>query len=220
MALLGKEKGNSAGQVVDVALYESMFNLMEAVVPEFSGAGVIREPSGTTLTGIVPTNTYRCKGGKYVVIGGNGDSIFQRLMIGIGREDLSVDPRLSSNAGRVEHEAEIDEVLAQWCMAHELSDILAVMEEQRVPAGPIYSVEDMFNDPHYQARGMFERVEIDGKPLDIPAILPKLSQTPGRTQWPGGAVGSHNQEVLQEILGLKDEELSSLAESGVVSSPN
>lgn len=220
MALLSKEKGNSAGQVVDVALYESMFNLMEAVVPEFSGAGVIREPSGTTLTGIVPTNTYRCKGGKYVVIGGNGDSIFQRLMIGIGRADLSVDPRLSSNAGRVEHEAEIDEVLAQWCMAHELSDILAVMEQQRVPAGPIYSVEDMFNDPHYQARGMFERVEIDGKPLDIPAIVPKLSQTPGRTQWPGGAVGSHNQEVLQDILGLEDEELTRLAESGVVSSPN
>jgi crotonobetainyl-CoA:carnitine CoA-transferase CaiB-like acyl-CoA transferase len=217
MALFGKEKGNSAGQVVDVALYESMFNLMEAVVPEFSGAGVIREPSGTTLTGIVPTNTYRCKGGKYVVIGGNGDSIFQRLMVGIGREDLSTDPRLSSNAGRVAHEAEIDEVLAQWCMTHELTDILAVMEAQRVPAGPIYSVEDMFNDPHYQARGMFERVEIDGKPLDIPAILPKLSQTPGRTQWPGGDVGSHNREVLEELLGLSPEEVRALTQSGVVS---
>lgn len=219
MALLGKEKGNSAGQVVDVALYESMFNLMEAVVPEFSGAGVVREPSGTTLTGIVPTNTYRCKGGKYVVIGGNGDSIFQRLMIGIGRDDLGIDPRLSSNAGRVEHEAEIDEVLAQWCMAHELPDILAVMEDQRVPAGPIYSVEDMFNDPHFQARGMFERVEIDGKPLDIPAIVPKLSQTPGRTQWPGGDVGSHNHEVLVDLLGLGAKELMGLAKNGVVSTP-
>lgn len=216
MALLGKEKGNNGGQVVDVALYESMFNLMEAVVPEYSGAGVIREPSGTTLTGIVPTNTYRCKGGKYVVIGGNGDSIFQRLMAGIGREDLSTDPRLATNAGRVEHEAEIDEVLAQWCMAHELPEILAVMEQQRVPAGPIYSVEDMFNDPHFQARGMFERVEIDGKPLDIPAMLPKLSQTPGRTQWPGGRVGSHNQEVLEQLLGLSPQEVATLAASGVV----
>lgn len=216
MALLGKEKGNSGGQVVDVALYESMFNLMEAVVPEYSGAGVIREPSGTTLTGIVPTNTYRCKGGKYVVIGGNGDSIFQRLVAGIGREDLSTDPRLATNAGRVEHEAEIDEVLAQWCMAHELPEILAVMEQQRVPAGPIYSVEDMFNDPHFQARGMFERVEIDGKPLDIPAMLPKLSQTPGRTQWPGGRVGSHNQEVLEQLLGLSPQEVATLAASGVV----
>ncbi|GAB3095724.1 CoA transferase [Aestuariicella hydrocarbonica] len=217
MALLGKEKGNSSGQVVDVALYESMFNLMEAVVPEFSGAGVIREPSGTTVTGIVPTNTYRCKGGKYVVIGGNGDSIFQRLMSAVGREDLSVDPRLSSNAGRVTHEAEIDEVLAQWCMARELPDILAILEAQRVPAGPIYNVEDMFNDPHFQARGMFERVEIDGKPLDIPAMLPKLSQTPGCTQWPGGDVGSHNQEVLEQILGLSASELEQLATAGVVS---
>lgn len=217
MALLGKEKGNSGGQVVDVALYESMFNLMEAVVPEYSGAGVIREPSGTTLTGIVPTNTYRCKGGKYVVIGGNGDSIFQRLMVGIGREDLGTDPRLATNAGRVEHEAEIDEVLAQWCMAHDLPEILAIMEAQRVPAGPIYNVEDMFNDPHFQARGMFERVEIDGKPLDIPAMLPKLSQTPGRTQWPGGRVGSHNQEVLEQLLGLTAAELAELTASGVVS---
>lgn len=216
MALFARQAGNGAGQVVDVALYESMFNLMEAVVPEFSGAGVIREPSGTTVTGIVPTNTYRCQGGKYVVIGGNGDSIFQRLMVAVGREDLSTDPRLASNAGRVEHEAEIDEVLAQWCMANELSTVLSVMERQRVPAGPIYSVEDMFNDPHFKARGMFERVEINGKPLDIPAILPKLSQTPGATQWPGGDVGSHNQEILSGLLGLSEDDLASLNSQGVI----
>ncbi len=220
MALFSRQRahqqGEPSGQVVDVALYEAMFNLMEAVVPEFSGAGVIREPSGTTVTGIVPTNTYRCRGGKYVVIGGNGDSIFQRLMVAIGREDLSRDARLSTNAGRVEHEAEIDEVLAQWCMSHELPEVLEVLEAHRVPAGPIYNVKDMFEDPHFQARGLFERVEINGKPLDIPAILPKLSGTPGATRWPGGELGSHNREVLGNLLGLDDESLRALADAGVV----
>jgi crotonobetainyl-CoA:carnitine CoA-transferase CaiB-like acyl-CoA transferase len=216
MALFAREKGQARGQVVDVALYEAMFNLMEAVVPEFSGAGVVREASGTTVTGIVPTNTYRCKGGKYAVIGGNGDSIFQRLMVAVGRADLSTDPRLANNAGRVAHEQEIDEVLAQWCMQHDLAEVLAVMEEHRVPAGPIYSVEDMFEDPHFQARGMFERVEIDGKPLDIPAILPKLTGTPGKTRWPGGDVGSHNADVFERVLGLSSEELSRLRADGVV----
>ncbi len=217
MALLARERGQSdGGQVVDVALYEAMFNLMEAVVPEFSGAGVVREPSGTTVTGIVPTNTYRCKGGKYVVIGGNGDSIFQRLMIAVGRTDLAEDERVSTNAGRVTHEAEIDEILAQWCMTHELGEVLEILEANRVPAGPIYSVEDMFEDPHFQSRGLFERVEIDGKPLVIPAILPKLNGTPGSTQWPGGEVGSHNHEILSGILGLSAQDILDLREKGVV----
>src|SRR5690606_35929787 len=157
-----------------VALYESMFNLMEAVVPEFSGAGVVREPSGTTVTGIVPTNTYRCKDGKYVVIGGNGDSIFQRLMEVAGRPDMAVDPRMANNSGRVQHELEIDNALAAWCMSENANEILQRLEAARVPAGPIYNVRDMFADPHFNERGMFERVEINGKPLAIPAILPKL----------------------------------------------
>lgn len=217
LALLERTKNsNKVGQVVDVALYESMFNLMEAVVPEFSGAGVIREPSGTTVTGIVPTNTYRCKDGKYVVIGGNGDSIFQRLMEVAGRSDLATDPRMSNNAGRVEHELEIDNALAAWCMSKSANEILQLLEAARVPAGPIYNVRDMFSDPHFQARGMFENVEINGKPLTIPAILPKLAATPGRTDWPGGEIGSHTKNILQSVLHFSDEEIEKLKREGVV----
>jgi len=216
MALLAKERGTATGQVVDVALYEAMFNMMEAVVPEYSGAGVVRGPSGTTVTGIVPTNTYRCADGKFVVIGGNGDSVYQRLMVAVGRPDMGTDPRMADNAGRVEHEQAIDHVLAQWCLSLPSKDVLQKLEDNRVPGGPIYSVEDMFEDEHFRARGMFEQVEIDGKPLEIPAILPKLSDTPGKTCWPGGEVGSHNDEVLGGILGLSAEDRVGLASSGVI----
>jgi len=216
LALLEREKEGGDGQVVDVALYESMFNLMEAVVPEFSGAGVIRQPSGTTVTGIVPTNTYRCKNRKYVVIGGNGDSIFQRLMEVAGHPEMASDPRMANNAGRVIHEAEIDHALATWCLSKDSEKILELLDKARVPAGPIYNVEDMFADPHFNARGMFEQVEINGKPLKIPAILPKLSETPGRTDWPGGEVGSHTQDVLENILNFSSEDIARLKEHGVI----
>lgn len=206
----------SEGQVVDVALYESMFNLLEAVIPEFDGAGVIRQPSGTTVTGIVPTNTYRCKNGKYVVIGGNGDSIFQRLMTIAGHPEMASDSRMANNAGRVKHEQEIDNALASWCMSKDSEEILKLLEEARVPGGPIYNVEDMFADPHFNERGLFEQVEIDGKPLKIPAILPRLSATPGRTEWPGDAVGSHTLEVLETVLNLSKNQISELKQSGVI----
>ena len=216
MAMLGRERGQCEGQVVDVALYESMFNLMEAVVPEFSGAGMVREPSGTTVTGIVPTNTYRCRDGKYVVIGGNGDSIFRRLMEALECPDLAHDPRMADNAGRVECENEIDQVLADWCRARASEQVLSVLEQARVPAGPIYSVADMFADPHYRARQMFEAVEIDGRTLEIPAMLPKLRGTPGETLWPGGNVGDETWQVLQDTVGLSAEALTRLRERGVI----
>jgi crotonobetainyl-CoA:carnitine CoA-transferase CaiB-like acyl-CoA transferase len=217
LALLGRERSDKGqGQLVDVALYESMFNLMEAVVPEFDGAGVIRQPSGTTVTGIVPTNTYRCKNGKYVVIGGNGDSIFQRLMTVAGHPEMASDPSMANNAGRVTHEQTIDNALAAWCMSLDADDILRLLDQARVPGGPIYNVEDMFADPHFQARGMFEQVEIDGKPLKIPAILPKLADTPGRTDWPGAEIGSHTQDVLQNILRFSDQEMAALKQAGVI----
>ncbi len=217
LALLERERNDRGnGQVVDVALYESMFNLMEAVVPEFSGAGVIRQPSGTTVTGIVPTNTYRCKNRKYVVIGGNGDSIFQRLMEVAGHSNMAKDSRMANNAGRVIHEAEIDHALATWCLSKDSDEILELLDKARVPAGPIYNVEDMFADPHFNERGMFEQVEINGKPLKIPAILPKLSETPGRTDWPGGEVGSHTQDVLENILSLSEGDIIGLKERGVI----
>lgn len=211
------EKGEEAkGQVVDVALYEAMFNLMEAVVPEFDGAGIVREPSGTTVTGIVPTNTYRCKNGKYVVIGGNGDSIFQRLMTAAGHPEMASDSRMANNAGRVKCETEIDAALKAWCLSLNSEPLLEILDEARVPAGPIYNVEDMLADPHFNERGLFEQVEIDGKPLKIPAMMPRLTETPGRTDWPGGAVGSHNQEVLQGLLKLDDAQLSELRLAGVI----
>ena len=216
LALLERERGSGQGQVVDVALYEAMFNLMEAVVPEFDGAGVIRQPSGTTVTGIVPTNTYRCKNGKYVVIGGNGDSIFQRLMEVAGHPEMARDPRLANNAGRVQHEQEIDNALAAWCMSKDAAEILQLLEQARVPGGPIYNAADMLADPHFQARGMFEQVEIDGKPLKIPALVPRLTETPGRTDWPGGAIGSHTGQVLRDLLALSPEQIERLQADGVI----
>ena len=215
MALLEKQSSGE-GQVVDISLVESMFNLMEAVVPEFDGNGTVREPSGSTVTGIVPTNTYRCRDAKYIVIGGNGDSIFQRLMIAADQRQMAEDPRLASNQGRVEHEAEIDKLLAAWCSAHDSTELLEKLDKARVPAGPIYNVEDMLNDPHFNARGLFETVEIDGKPLKIPALVPRMSRTPGCTRWPGGDLGSANQEVLGDLLGLDEDQLSELRAAAVI----
>jgi crotonobetainyl-CoA:carnitine CoA-transferase CaiB-like acyl-CoA transferase len=216
LAIIQRAKPGGEGQVIDVALYESIFNLMEGIVPEYDGGGAIRGPSGTTVTGIVPTNTYMCDDGKHVVIGGNGDSIFKRLMTVAGRSDMAENPEMADNAGRVKHEAEIDMALADWCAAHSSTHVIYVLEEARVPVGPIYSVEDMVNDEHYNARGMFETVEINGEPLKIPSILPKLSGTPGRTDFPGGEVGSHNDEVLGEILGLDASQVEALRADGVV----
>ncbi|MEH6580297.1 MAG: CaiB/BaiF CoA-transferase family protein [Halioglobus sp.] len=216
LALIQRAKpGSGEGQVIDVALYESIFNLMEGIVPEYDGGGVVREPSGTTITGIVPTNTYLCDDGKHVVIGGNGDSIYKRLMTAAGRSDLAEDPELAVNAGRVVREAEIDAALSEWCTAHSSAHIIATLEEVRVPVGPIYNVEDMMNDPHYQARGLFETVEIDGEPLKIPAIMPRMEGTPGRTDWPGMEIGSHNDEVLRGILKLDEAEIEQLRADGV-----
>ncbi|MFN2328769.1 MAG: CaiB/BaiF CoA transferase family protein [Chromatocurvus sp.] len=207
---------NDEGQTIDVALYESVFNLMEGIVPEYDGAGVVREPSGTTITGIVPTNTYTCRDGKHVIIGGNGDSIFRRLMIVAGRPDMAENPAMAQNAGRIIHQAEIDAVLADWCQRHAAAEVIAQLEAERVPVGPIYSVADMLADPHYQARGMFEQTEISGRSLKIPAIMPRLDKTPGRTDWPGGDIGSHNAEILQSVLSLSDAEMAALRADGVI----
>ena len=207
---------NGEGQVIDVALYESMFNLMEAVIPEYDGAGVVREASGTTVTGIVPTNTYKCADGKFVVIGGNGDAIFKRLMVAAGYPEMAENPEMADNAGRVIHEAEIDKALGDWCLSNPAQVIIDTLEADRVPVGPIYNVEDMMADEHYQARGMFEQVEIDGKPLKIPAILPKLKSTPGETTWSGPKLGSHNDEVFGDILGLDADALAALKASNTI----
>lgn len=210
-----KGKGNP-GQVIDTAIYEAVFNMMEGVVPEYSGAGVVREPSGSTLTGIVPTNTYRCRDGRFVIIGGNGDSIYKRLMNAMGRADLADDPRMANNAGRVQHEAELDAAITAWTGTLDAADVLAMLDKAGVPAGPIYSVVDMMNDEHFRARGLFEEVQVEGSPLTIPAMVPFLSDTPGRTEWPGPALGEHNREIFHGLLGYTDEEVIALHRDGVI----
>jgi len=204
------------GQVVDVAIYESVFNLLESVVPEYDGAGVVREPSGSTLTGIVPTNTYRCADGKYVIIGGNGDSIYQRLMRAIGRPDMAEDPRFATNARRVENEREIDAAISAWTGARGSAAVLEALRAAEVPNGPIYSVADMMADPHFNAREMFETVSVGGKPLRIPAIPPILGETPGRTDAPGPPLGAHTDEVLERLLGVQADARAELRAAGVI----
>jgi crotonobetainyl-CoA:carnitine CoA-transferase CaiB-like acyl-CoA transferase len=217
MACLHRERTPGAGgQVIDTALYEASFNLLEGVVPEYDGAGVVREPSGSTITGIVPTNTYRCLDGRFIVIGANGDSIFKRLCDTMDRADMGLDPRLENNAGRVRHEAEIDAAIEAWTGSLDSKTALRLLEDARVPAGPINSVADMMVDPHFIARGLFEEVDVNGKPLKIPAMVPKMSETPGRTDWAGPEVGAFNAEVYGELLGLGESELEELKKKGVL----
>jgi crotonobetainyl-CoA:carnitine CoA-transferase CaiB-like acyl-CoA transferase len=217
MACLYQARNPGArGQVIDTALYEASFNLLEGVVPEYDGAGVIREPSGSTITGIVPTNTYRCADGKFIVIGANGDSIFKRLCLAMGRQDMADDAALKHNTGRVEHEKEIDAAIEAWTGSLNAAGALNALEEARVPSGPIYNVADMMSDPHFNARGLFEEVDVNGSPLKIPAMVPKFSETPGRTDWAGAEVGAHNREVYCGLLGMAESELEALREQGVV----
>jgi crotonobetainyl-CoA:carnitine CoA-transferase CaiB-like acyl-CoA transferase len=216
LALVAQGRQRADGQVVDVAIFESVFNVLEGVVPEFDGAGIVRGPSGSTITGIVPSNTYICADGKYVVIGANGDSLFQRLMRAIGQPQLAEDARLANNAGRVRHEAEIDAVIAAWTGAHDSQTVIRTLDEISVPGGPIYSVADMAADPHFRARELFEEVIVNRQPLKIPAIAPKLAQTPGATHWPGPKIGEHTDEVLSTLLGLSNTELQRLRSEKVI----
>ena len=204
------------GQVIDTALYEAVFNMMEGVVPEYDGAGIVREPSGSTVTGIVPTNTYRCADGKFVIVGANADSIFRRLCETMDRADLAKDPRLANNSGRVEHEAELDAAISAWMESLDSNTALERLERSRVPAGPIYNVADMMADKHFRARGLFEEADVGGKPLKVPAMMPKLSVTPGRTDWAGSDVGAFNDEIYGDLLGLSTQDMARLKEKGVI----
>ena len=210
-------KGTGEGQVVDVALYESIFNLMESTLPEYVTAGVVRERQGSTVSGIVPTNVYPCEDGRYIIIGGNADSIFRRLMQAIGRADLAEDARLATNAGRVPHAALIDDAIAAWTRGREYEEAFATLDAADVPCGPIYSVADQVADPHFAARGLIEHVTVaSGEEVAIPAIAPQLSETPGRTTWPGPPLGAHNDEVYRDLLGLDVETRAGLKSRGVI----
>ncbi|MYM41112.1 CaiB/BaiF CoA transferase family protein [Duganella qianjiadongensis] len=210
----GRLKGE--GQMVDVALYESVFNLMESLVPEYDHAGVVRERTGGALPGIVPSNTYTTRDGENIVIAGNGDAIFKRLMLAIGRIDMAGDPQLERNDGRVQRTAEIDGAIQAWCDTMDIDSALTVLKAADVPAGKIYSVRDMMTDPQFLARQMFEQHQFaDGTPVKLPAISPKLSATPGQTRWIGPALGQHNEEVLQS-LGYSGEQIAALKRDGVL----
>jgi formyl-CoA transferase len=203
------------GQVVDVALYEAVFAMMESMLPEFGFDASVRERTGAALPGIVPSNTYKCKDGKYVVIGANADSIFKRMMKAIGRPDLGEDPALANNAGRTRQTAMLDQVIGDWCATVRLDEALAVLERAEVPSGRIYSIADIASDLHYQARGMIERHKLGERDLLLPGIVPKLSESPGGTQWIGPKLGEHTREILGE-LGYDDGRIEQLKANGVV----
>lgn len=204
------------GQFIDVALYESVFAVMESLVPEYSMLKHVRERSGASLPGISPSNTYPCKDGHYVIIAGNGDAIFKRFMTAIGRGDLGEDPRLAHNDGRVAHNAMLDEAIAAWTSSHDLETVLARLGAAAVPCGKIYTAAEICTDEHYRARDMIETHTLpDGVPVEMAGIVPKLSETPGKTQWLGPALGAHTEEVLAS-LGISGAEFQALRDAGVV----
>jgi crotonobetainyl-CoA:carnitine CoA-transferase CaiB-like acyl-CoA transferase len=218
MALHVRDKdAEKRGQLIDVALYESVFSLLEGMLPEYVLTGVVRERSGSTLPGVAPSNTYECKDGKHVVIGGNSDSIFQRLMKTIGREDIANDPRYSNNQGRAENVEFIDSVIESWTKKHTLEEVLTMLDDALVPAGPIYSIKDIVNDVQYKERDMLLPVKLeDGKECLFPGIVPKLSDTPGEMKWIGPKLGEHNEEIYMGLLGYSHGQLKKLKKEGVI----
>jgi formyl-CoA transferase len=204
------------GQVIDVALYEAVFNCMESLLPEYSAFGAVRGAAGSALPGIAPSNAYRCADGGYALIAGNGDSIFKRLMAVIGRPDLADDPALADNAGRVARVAEIDDAIGHWTEELSVEGVLAKLDAASVPAGRIYTVADIAADPHYKARGMLEEIRTDdGDTLKVPGIVPKLSATPGSHRRNAPALGQDTDDVLRE-LGLTPEQIDGLRQRGIV----
>ncbi|KQL52214.1 hypothetical protein AN964_00770 [Heyndrickxia shackletonii] len=210
-------KGTHEGQIIDVALYESVFSLMESTLPEYGRTGLIRERTGSSLPGVTPSNTYPCKDGKYIVIGANGDTIFKRLMNVMGRPDIAEDPRFANNAKRSEHADYLDQLIEEWTLRHPFMEIMKFLDEAQVPAGSIYSIEDIVNDPHYQARDMIRDVEVeDIGILKMPGIVPKMSETPGDIEWAGPRLGQHTKEILSDKVHLSEEEIKELQEKGIV----
>lgn len=200
MALHHRNTNGGKGQVVDVALYEAVFGVMESLIPEFSAQGFVRQRSGASLPGISPSNTYECRDGQHVVIAGNGDALFRRLMQAIGRDDLATDPGLAHNDGRVQRNDELDAAIGAWTARHDIDEVVRVLERAEVPVGKIYSAADIAADEHYQARGMLEEhVLADGQRVTLPGIVPKLSATPGRTRWLGPTLGEHTSQVLAAL---------------------
>ena len=224
LALIGRirqvnkegDKAGGKGQCVDVSIMESVFNMMEGVLPEYTGAGVVREPSGSTVTGIVPTNTYRCSDGRFIVIGGNGNSIFQRLMVAIERPDFAEDDRFTDNQGRVTHERLIDEVLADWCGTVSSDEALTILDAADVPAGPVNSIADIAENEQFKARGVFETINVSGEERVVPAMHPRLTDSPARSAWGGPELGEHTADVLLDWLGEDAGQIEAWRKQGLI----
>ncbi|MBA4245858.1 MAG: formyl-CoA transferase [Pseudomonas sp.] len=216
MALRQREVNGGSGQVVDVALYEAVFAMMESMVPEFDVFGFIRERSGNIMPGITPSSIHTSADNKHIQIGANGDAIFRRFMLAIGREDLAKDPDLASNDGRDARRGELYEVIDRWTASLPLSEVEATLRRAEVPASRIYSAEDMLKDPQFLAREMFLSAQLpDGKAFKMPGIVPKLSDTPGAVHWTGPALGEHNAEVLSS-LGYDAQQIEELRNQGAI----
>ena len=216
LALYERDARGGDGQMIDVALYEAVFNLTESLLPEYSAFGAIRQPAGGALPGIAPSNAYRCKDGEYVLIAGNGDSIYKRLMTLIGRTDLGEDPDLERNDGRAKRVQEIDAAINAWTGSLSIDEVLKALVVAQVPSGKIYTAKDIAEDPHYHARGVIETVEgADGLKVQVPGIIPKLSQNPGAIRYRAPILGEHTDKVLQ-AAGLTEEQITLLKKSGVL----
>ena len=214
-ALYHRTVNGGTGQVIDVALHEAVFNVMESLIPEYSAFGVVREAAGSALPGIAPSNAYRCIDG-YVLVAGNGDSIFKRLMTAIGRDDLGRATDLTDNAGRVARVAEIDAAIGHWTLARRVDEVLALLGAARVPAGKVYTAKDIHEDPHFRARDMIlKQTTRDGHELDVPGVVPKLSATPGSLRTSAPHLGDDTDAVLQEI-GLSAQQIALLRAKGIV----
>ena len=210
-----------AGETVDVALYEAVFSVMESLVPDYSAYGIVRERTGSILDSVAPSNIYRCADRKWVVIAGNSDSIYRRLMTVLGRKDLADDPELQTNAGRVRHRDRIDKAIGTETQKRTLAAVMETLVAEGIPAGPIYSSADIVADPHFRARGMVEvhPVEVEpGRKEDVlfPSVVPKLTNSPGEVRWVGPALGAHTDEILTSVLGIEPTELAELHQSGVI----
>ncbi|MEV6902997.1 MULTISPECIES: CaiB/BaiF CoA-transferase family protein [unclassified Amycolatopsis] len=219
MGLLRREREGGGGETVDVALYEAVYSLMESLVPDFDAFGVVREPAGSALPGIAPSNTYRCGDGKYIVVSGNGDAIFRRLAHAIGRPDLADDPALADNAGRVANSARLDQVIGDWAQGRSQEAAETTLRAADVPCGPILTAEDITKDPHFEARGMHQRrtVRIDDNDVEVtfPGVVPALGEHPGSVRTLGPELGEHTEDVLAE-LGFDDEARARLRAGGVI----
>ena len=217
MALQERHRSGQ-GQVIDVALYEAVFNCMESLLPEYSAFGAVRGPAGSALPGIAPTNAYRCRDGGYALVAGNGDSIFKRLMTCIGRDDLGQDPSLADNTGRVARVEELDAAIGAWTATRTVDEVLAALEKASVPSGRIYTVADIAADPHYEARGMLQHVTLeDGSDMMVPGIVPKLSRTPGEHRRNAPVLGQDTDTILRDI-GLTVSQIEQLKAQGIVAS--